>query len=97
MRISDWSSDVCSSDLSLGRQGHDGAGADARLALQLELSAVQAHAAHRQRQAEPGPLELAAEAAVDLLDGGDQKSVLLGKRVAVRLGLGGRRNTKTNR
>src|SRR3546814_8605143 len=78
MRISDWSSDVCSSDLPLGRQSDDGAGADAGLALQLQASAMQLHEAIGQRQAEPGALELAAETAVDLLEGREGTRDVLG-------------------
>src|SRR3546814_13573997 len=62
----------------LGRQSDDGAGADAGLALQLQASARQLHEAIGQRQAEPGALELAAETAVDLLEGREGTRDVLG-------------------
>src|SRR3546814_18121016 len=72
MRISDWSSDVCSSDL-VWRSG-------------VRRSRVRLHRLgpdrHRGARSEASP------------DAGDRKSVVEGKRVSVRVDLGGRRLSK---
>src|SRR3546814_12996750 len=87
MRISDWSSDVCSSDLArdqrrkarhFARQPH----ADAELARRL-------------RRVERGRgVERDVEPAQRLAHRPDRKSVVLGKSVSVRVDLGGRRIIK---
>src|SRR3546814_18392799 len=69
MRISDWSSDVCSSDLLQGAGGARAADASAA----FDRRAL-AHARADRR--------------------GDRKSVVLGKRVSVRVDRGGRRIIK---
>src|SRR3546814_17270926 len=88
MRISDWSSDVCSSDLargfrrsygwvSLGRRLlSERIGFAALCCAQLLADAVElvGHPGHR--------------------PGGDRKRVVLGKGVSVRVDLGGRRSVK---
>src|SRR3546814_19603955 len=71
MRISDWSSDVCSSDLSrqdesIFRQGADPVALCRRLAISRSSY------------------------------GADRKSVVAGKSVSVRVGLGGRRIIQKN-
>src|SRR3546814_16695363 len=87
MRISDWSSDVCSSDLQMLL------GADRRIAVIApvmrprrpafpQLAALQQQPEHRVRRHDP-PLDLL-----------DRKSVVLGKSVSVRVDLGGRRIIK---
>src|SRR3546814_16395672 len=94
MRISDWSSDVCSSDLGVGRAeaGTEvaqplGAGPhDEGLRAEL-LGEVQAVIAgiglgDGRELARPLPVE------------GDRKSVVSGKSVSVRVDLGGRRIIK---
>src|SRR3546814_14371411 len=76
MRISDWSSDVCSSDLgSTPPRARSGRGA-----------------ARSPRQ--PTPRGRRAPPAPAARDGGDRKSVGQGKRVSVRVYLGGRRIIK---
>src|SRR3546814_21197439 len=83
MRISDWSSDVCSSDLCGGRQSEyreksrppDCQGRDFRSGLQGDARSRAAD--HRRRRVQ-----------------GDRKSVVQGKRVTVRVDLGGRRIIK---
>src|SRR3546814_11440751 len=102
MRISDWSSDVCSSDLAR----HRDAAQRRRQSLQSEFDLrgyVFADAASERL------LSLAAQVARSelpvLITGpngaGDRKSVVEGKSVSVRVDLGGRRlikkKTRTNR
>src|SRR3546814_12792512 len=115
MRISDWSSDVCSSDLSaLSRKGRPGKAGQGRACGLDDL----AHALrsrhdggdgagnlprkerHRLQVAGGGPqrrvgaeaIERPAVFAGDLL--ADRQSVAAGKRVSVRVDLGGRRIIK---
>src|SRR3546814_18398625 len=84
MRISDWSSDVCSSDLVVLHPEVDPERAP------FEPAAA-AHGEVR-RLRHPGDAEHA------LVEPGDRKSVVSGKRVSVRVDLGGRRiiKKKTN-
>src|SRR3546814_16398861 len=105
MPISDWSSDVCSSDLL----GEDvlGFGAGivlARLAEAFPPAAI-GHRRdgeivdHRQSDQHARRLELAADALADdpvlqLVLDGDRTSVVEGKSVSVRVDLGGRRIIK---
>src|SRR3546814_19701042 len=101
MRISDWSSDVCSSDLML-QHGVE---------LRLEAFAVPVALARAQARllAQEAPLPVGKEAAGDdrggvgpvleqqavaLVQAGDRKSVVKGKSVAVRVDLGGSRFIK---
>src|SRR3546814_11600580 len=89
MRISDWSSDVCSSDLNVALDGHaDGEGAAA---------------ACRRRAAEESARPLCRCDRLESRIGnprrsgrspGDRKSVVQGKSVSVRVDLGGRRTMK---
>src|SRR3546814_21034105 len=106
MRISDWSSDVCSADLHRVQAGHGpspGAGADRVGIVQIDdmadavagmvalhIGAGSGQHAGPGRMAGPGlgPGEAVA---------GDRKSVLEGKRVSVRVALGGRRQIKQKR
>src|SRR3546814_17367337 len=90
LRISDWSSDVCSSDLLVHRAIAIGVGAldegvDLFRALQRGIAAPFGPHLHH-----PGDLGL-VELAVAL---GDRKSVVSGKSVSVRVDLGGRRIIK---
>src|SRR3546814_20162181 len=83
MRISDWSSDVCSSDLSL------------RFRLAREAKAVPATSAAFAEHA----AEAASNALKSALPKGaaqDRKSVVEGKSVSVRVDLGGRRIIQQN-
>src|SRR3546814_14195733 len=115
MRISDWSSDVCSSDLD--RQFPAMVGGRARLLCGLFLGLHAARARPRDLPADLGhpgislhdarirprrPRGLCPRLLVGALcrDRADRKSVVEGKSVAVRLGLGGRRlikKKKTNK
>src|SRR3546814_17024462 len=82
MRISDWSSDVCSSDLALGHGGVTRRQRCARLADALGQRALarrEALDAGDDRRAIP----------VDELEG-DRKSVVMCKSGSVRVDLGGR-------
>src|SRR3546814_8796970 len=100
MRISDWSSDVCSSDLPLmlahvletARPGEKlllvgfGQGADA-----LIFEITDAIDTARPRAGVSGAIAngLVTDSYLRMLS--DRKSVVEGKRVSVRVGLGGRR------
>src|SRR3546814_13054655 len=96
MRISDWSSDVCSSDLDAERErtGHPavapGAGAPVKAApahlaaRPAAEDAVPPLEAVHQRPAAAGDRVLRRRAS-------DRKSVVLGKSGSVRVDLGGRR------
>src|SRR3546814_17447563 len=100
MRISDWSSDVCSSDLACGeREGPAKREGEGRSALAPHHLAILHHL----------PAGIVADAVGELggvgdvpdhevggLAGlqGDRKSVVEGKRVSVRVYLGGRRIRK---
>src|SRR3546814_15510408 len=95
MRISDWSSDVCSSDLNLGisQGGHENAppaichqGGDHGFAQvnadKGQHTLLQRHAEVTQNKAEPRHTAR------------DRKSVVKGKSVSVRVDLGGSRLIK---
>src|SRR3546814_14451808 len=86
MRISDWSSDVCSSDLELERYANlvneHFAGRDLvnlRQALMQEAADAQAH------------VNLLLREAAAIAEQADRKSVVEGKSVSVSVDLGGRR------
>src|SRR3546814_16384988 len=101
LRISDWSSDVCSSDL-LGRRpdlwqqqrlGHRHA---RRACHSLRDAAAPSHRPRRRCSAGrhgrgDEPTAPATAPHTDLGPGQDRKSVVWGKSVSVRVGLGGRR------
>src|SRR3546814_18219935 len=103
MRISDWSSDVCSSDLGDHRTGTLG-----RLLAGLEYHqhratpGIERRRQHLRGGNQPGHMEVVAAAvrhrylaAVGVArGGGDRKSVGSGKSVSVRVDLGGRRILK---
>src|SRR3546814_15183916 len=84
MRISDWSSDVCSSDL----HGTGGAEGIARLGTTVRRRRARLPARRLLRR----PGHDRGHAA----DGADRKSVVSGKSVSVRVDLGGRRIIKKN-
>src|SRR3546814_17257507 len=91
MRISDWSSDVCSSDLARGH-GH--------LVAQLHQSSSNAGMDRRRTRGcangRPtiAPRGLGADVASLFAGSGDRTSVVSGKSVSVRVDLGGRRIIK---
>src|SRR3546814_19428403 len=82
MRISDWSSDVCSSDLIAQREIIQS------IRDQTELEQVHGAGGERRhmRRGDTGRQHTGY--------GGDRKSVVSGKRVSVRVDLGGRRIIK---
>src|SRR3546814_16584732 len=96
MRISDWSSDVCSSDLNLPHPR----GPHPRLFPEVQRDRPESPFGHPQRQ------EILVEPSFDSgIDGArremiavradqDRKSVVSGKSVSVRVDLGGRRILK---
>src|SRR3546814_17110894 len=111
MRISDWSSDVCSSDLFLGR-GDAGLGNAAQHLEEMTLVATDGVEHGAPAQAFTGQLDdalrhllqlLAAEAGLEreARHVADRQRVVEGKSVSVRVDPGGRRflqttTTKTN-
>src|SRR3546814_13118656 len=96
MRISDWSSDVCSSDLELddhgavlrGDPGQSGKGDGRRLMSAAAINRRKAKLELRQARASDAP---GIAALVDRVYGADRKSVVSGKSGSVRVDLGGRR------
>src|SRR3546814_14997834 len=104
MRISDWSSDVCSSDLDLRGTGR-------RLSLDGGLHLDPQHGRLDDRQlrqrgaaarlpaapAEHGAARQLLPHRAGLGIGRDRKSVVEGKRVSVRVDSGGRRIIKTKK
>src|SRR3546814_13590620 len=93
MRISDWSSDVCSSDLVQTETRH----ADRRAGRDLGQRQRQSRDAHQYRR--DGDTEQQGKnqnrsAHRQIERGEDRKSVVEGKSVAVRVDLGGRRIIK---
>src|SRR3546814_15202413 len=89
MRMSDWSSDVCSSDLWLKRR-HLLAGAVKAAAACQHRRCGQADAIAVRKQRGGGGDAVGVMRRAE----GDRKSVVLGKRVSVSVGIGGRRNIK---
>src|SRR3546814_8250189 len=85
MRISDWSSDVCSSDLH--RQHHQPGHDERAIGHRADL----AHPA-ADRRAEDDEIERGGDHRQD--QAGDRKSIVEGKSVSVRVDLGGRRIIK---
>src|SRR3546814_11090507 len=95
MRISDWSSDVCSSDLVLGLAVPDHRGrAAGRLVDAPVLRRDHAAADHRPAHCRPGEPGSPRPEADRHPAVGDRKSVVWGKSVSVRVDLGGRRSIK---
>src|SRR3546814_13958712 len=96
MRISDWSSDVCSSDLAAGlrrRRGLQRRGGRAVRAGHGYRPCGRGNAGG-QGDAALGPSAQPRRDRRDRLDRGDRKSVVYGKSVSVRVDLGGRRIIK---
>src|SRR3546814_17883035 len=100
MRISDWSSDVCSSDLNRGCVGPIDSLPGNFDHVLGDVHALRDHVEVRARRADDpqGRIKLDAGAATD---GGDpdrgavdRKSAVQGKSVSVRVDLGGRRINK---
>src|SRR3546814_19111233 len=94
MRISDWSSDVCSSDL-LDERNHHGANQLTRRSLELTL--IERHVEQHADQIDSVFVNRAEEGhfRVNAQLPGDRKSVVEGKRLSVRVDPGGRRIIKT--
>src|SRR3546814_17821289 len=96
MRISDWSSDVCSSDLEAHRIGQladqfvELGGAD-RVEPRGRLVEEEQRGVERERACESGALDHPARQLGRKLD---RQSVVSGKSVSVRVDLGGRRIIK---
>src|SRR3546814_17974544 len=89
MRISDWSSDVCSSDLSLPFANIN---EDALVQVMINLLKNAAEALEHSRKPRIR-VETAFRHGVSVVVGkgkGDRKSVVWGKSVSVRVDLGGR-------
>src|SRR3546814_11833107 len=108
MRISDWSSDVCSSDLdhpdafdaALGRRGLEPRAADLIALDERHRAVITEVQAGQARRNEASKAIGAAKAQKDeataqaLMAEVDRKSVVEGKSVSVRVDLGGRRIIK---
>src|SRR3546814_17963299 len=103
MRISDWSSDVCSSDLGAIPYPGDDNEADADRAGEEQPLGTQEHAGGHRRHQDPEPPTPAGflheahpgeDGQASAGGAGDRKSVGYGKSVAVRVDLGGRRSLK---
>src|SRR3546814_14272318 len=105
MRISDWSSDVCSSDLVVSRAdeadvdhaGFDGYGNPAKIDEQVREDVVVLLGGRFDCQLElvgVGLRHVHVHAAQDAL--GDRQSVVKGTSVSARVDLGGRRIIKTH-
>src|SRR3546814_18341787 len=82
MRISDWSSDVCSSDLAV---------VDGAIGIREAAGAVTSDAV---RSGTRGALDRDVHDVLDEVQKADRKSVVWGKSVSVRVDLGGRRIIK---
>src|SRR3546814_18545647 len=97
MRISDWSSDVCSSDLGAlphRRTAPGRGGGPAASGQGAELQQHQRHLARRDRQRPARRAHAGGRRARRRCAAGDRKSVVDGKSVAGRVDLGGRRILK---
>src|SRR3546814_18438368 len=88
MRMSDWSSDVCSSDLLVGRQ----IGPSLHLAHIIQQGPQ--FALMRMDIFGQTPAGIGEQHVMDESDAADRKSVVKGKRVSVRVDLGVRRCIK---
>src|SRR3546814_16649269 len=92
MRISDWSSDVCSSDLILADELADGYLAMRLADAQTGPSALSLAPPAYPMDAVRGGVEATVTVTVDV--NADRKSVVEGRSVSVRVDLGGRRIIK---
>src|SRR3546814_19830857 len=94
MRISDWSSDVCSSDLAdlVGRTGQS---LTEIVTAIKKVSDIVAEIAAASREQATGLDQVnTAVGSMDEMTQRDRKSVVEGKSVSVRVDLGGRRRIK---
>src|SRR3546814_6873668 len=100
MRISDWSSDVCSSDLGQTAQPRE-AGQLGQVGRRIYGNTESMGVCHGSSPRESGDRDVAAAGAASGIGSssgnGDRKSVVQGKRGAVRLDPGGRRRVKTKK
>src|SRR3546814_18927644 len=94
MRISDWSSDVCSSDLGSARTRGHGADPVTSIGLHLTPELMRMGAARPAMRSKVFGLPSTSQFAGVTFDGLDRKSVVQGKSVSVRVVLGGRRLIK---
>src|SRR3546814_13906259 len=94
MRISDWSSDVCSSDLADAIDAATDAATAEAAADAAEAAADAAAAVEVSDEAMEAGEAAVAAAAEEATVQEDRKSVVTGKSVAVRGNLGGRRSIK---
>src|SRR3546814_15689153 len=104
MRISDWSSDVCSSDLLMARLGaieafigldrHDDRLGEIFAAPDLRQIGVRDLPLVRIHRHDRGAILRAGVGALPVLERRDRKSGVVGQRVSVRLDLGGLRLIK---
>src|SRR3546814_11317663 len=97
MRISDWSSDVCSSDLRLAALEQVVQAADDECR-HRDLAVVLERRAHAPEVTVVGGARIADQRLQNRrhLEVGDRQSVVEGKSVSVRVDLGGRRIIKKN-
>src|SRR3546814_12920076 len=96
MRISDWSSDVCSSDLRHAKSGqHLDPNREFSAKFGIALERVCQYPARQQRERESAAIDHAHVGRFGVFFG-DRKSVVSGKSVSVSLDLGGRRIYKIN-
>src|SRR3546814_16278986 len=89
MRISDWSSDVCSSDLQYGRTARAEENRTTQSRMTSTMTANLQNLTHTTMAATPQ-----SELPEPLGTGLDRKSVVSGKSESVRVDLGGRRTLK---
>src|SRR3546814_13683748 len=97
MRISDWSSDVCSSDLRANQNLHDCVlhrSAAGQIQQRTNVMHDTDQTDEKTRDATDAPAEKATEAKDAELD---RTSVVSGKSVSVRVDLGGRRTIEKKR
>src|SRR3546814_17013770 len=97
MRISDWSSDVCSSDLRAGRGGRACPGASTASPPTARPASRRARSGRTRSAACASSARAARRRRGRASRSTDRKSVGEGKSVAVRVSLGGRRNIQNKK
>src|SRR3546814_15650401 len=93
MRISDWSSDVCSSDLDIGVMVYVGRGLRAQISGKIENCLIDPSLPVARRNADHAGDQMPYWPSYSEIPptSNDRKSVVSGQSVSVRLDLGGRR------